>query len=271
MGTKFICHSFPRLNQCPEHPNCGPTRLKAGSLFRWCLPRSDVRSRPAVPSHGTLMAISKHSLAGGCEESTGKVATAPSSRNAPNSRGTKLLPLAWHSKADAATFKASRPNHNKSGDGWAFQSASRHGSQDFTFGTGPGCRARGQRWFAFCPASTLRQHDVCRWSGPHWFGQDQSRVGELAGSAGWSAAPRAKRSSNLSLTGDRGSPSARQSQAVGTPGRDSGLAVGVAVDEPFLRLKTTVVSAAPWLGLGSVTKSTSCHNSLNICSKFVAF
>ena len=45
--------------------------------------------------------------------------------------------------------------------------------------------------------------------------------------------------------------------AIATPGRDTGLAVGVAVDEPFLRLKTSVVSVLPELGLVLVIKSTS--------------
>ena len=99
---------------------------------------------------------------------------------------------------------------------------------------------------------------------------------ELAGSASWSTTPRfkpprVKRSINLSCTRNRASPLARQTAAVATPGRDSGLAAGVAADEPLLRLKATVVSAAPWLGLGLVTKSTSCHNSPIVCSKFVAF
>ena len=48
--------------------------------------------------------------------------------------------------------------------------------------------------------------------------------------------------------------------AIATPGRDTGLAVGVAVDEPFLRLKTSVVSVLPELGLVLVIKSTSHRN-----------
>ena len=48
--------------------------------------------------------------------------------------------------------------------------------------------------------------------------------------------------------------------AIATPGRDTGLAVGVAVDEPFLRLKTSVVSVMPELGLVLVIKSTSHRN-----------
>ena len=78
---------------------------------------------------------------------------------------------------------------------------------------------------------------------------------ELAGSASWSTTPRVKRSMNLSCTGGRAGPSARQSAGVATPGRDSGLAAGVAADEPLLRLRATVVSAVPRFGLGSVTKS----------------
>ena len=60
---------------------------------------------------------------------------------------------------------------------------------------------------------------------------------------------------NLSCTRGRAGPSARQSAGVATPGRDSGLAAGVATDEPLLGLRTTVVSAVPRFGLGSVTKS----------------
>ena len=169
-GDKVYLPWHPRVStNVPSIQTAGPP-FQAGSLFRRCLPRSDVRSRPAVPSHGTLMAISKHSLAGGCEESTGKIATTPCGRNAPNFRGTKVVApsMALRGRCGKVSKRAI-PTTTKTATSWAFQSASRHGSQDFTFGTGPGCRARGQRWFVFCLASTLRQHDVCRWSGPHQF------------------------------------------------------------------------------------------------------
>ena len=98
---------------------------------------------------------------------------------------------------------------------------------------------------------------------------------ELAGSASWSTTPRfkpprVKRSINLSCTGGRAGPSARQSAGVATPGRDSGLAAGVAADEPLLRLRATVVSAVPRFGLGLVTKSKTAMSATVDCGRELA-
>ena len=58
--------------------------------------------------------------------------------------------------------------------------------------------------------------------------------------------------------------------AIVTPGRDTGLAVGVAVDEPFLRLKTSVVSVMPELGLVLAIKSKTAMSATVDCERELA-
>ena len=170
VGTKFICHGIPgsqpmsrasKLRALPFKRGLSLGGVFQGQMYGPDLPFPRTERSWRFPNIPWPRAVRK----------------ARERLQRHHVVATRQIPVAqnccpWHGtpRPMLQRFKATRPNHNKkAATGSAFQSASRHGSQDFTFGTGPGCRARGQRWFVFCPASTLRQHDVCRWSGPHQF------------------------------------------------------------------------------------------------------